>query len=105
MAQPQDPRCPLPRALGFPGDTSWGTSLPGYTYLVDKATLEPQLSINFCVHVFLVLTEERIFRAGLNGPSPPNLRTLFRCPFNQWTPDQAWLRQDKKIKVQAGQAI
>ena len=82
----------------MPGDASWGTNLPGYNYLVDKATLEAQLSINFCVHVLLVLTEERIFRAGLNGPSPPHLRTLFRCPFNQWTPDQAWLRQDKKDK-------
>ena len=96
MAQPQDPRSPIPRALGLPRDVSWGTSLPGYTYLVNKASLETQLSINFCVHVFLVLTEEIMFRACLNGPSLPHVGTLCRHSFNQWTPAQAWLHQDKK---------
>mgnify|MGYP007020546746 CR=1 FL=1 len=70
----------------MPGDASWGTNLPGYNYLVDKATLEAQLSINFCVHVLLVLTEERIFRAGLNGPSPPRLGTLCRHPLQPVDP-------------------
>lgn len=78
---------PPPQGSGLAwGVASCGPSLPGYTYLVNKAMLEPQLSINFCVHVFLVLTEERMFRAGLNGPSPPRLGTLCRNPLQPVDP-------------------